>query len=185
MAERQGRHMVQLVDDLRDLGAVARGEVQLEPRRVDLRAVAQEAVQNCHTALLQKGHTLAVQTLPDPLWVEGDHTRLVQVAANLLSNAVKFTPPGGNITVRTDREDLQVRLVVADNGIGVEPGMQEEIFGLFVQGEHPWPTTGMGLGLHLVRRLVRLHGGTVTVESHGTGQGSVFVVRLPAAGLEP
>jgi signal transduction histidine kinase len=180
MAEQQGRHMVKLLDDLRDVAAVVRGDLQLSKERVDLRAVVGEAVEQCRRMLEERRLVLTVQTPAQALWLTGDHTRLVQVATNLLSNAVKFTDSGGSVAVRTDREEDQLRLLVADSGVGIDPGRQGEIFGLFVQGDQPTGRPGTGIGLNLVSRLVHLHGGTVSVESEGRGKGTLFVVRLPA-----
>lgn len=180
IAEQQIRHMVKLIDDVKDQGAVTRTDIQLQKARLDLRAVVDEAVTNCRVEVEKKRHFLTVQTPREPLWVDGDHTRLVQVAVNLLSNAAKFTDPGGQITLRADRVGEAVRLTVADNGRGIDPELEDQIFGLFVRGERTG-AEGSGLGLNLVSRLVHLHGGDVSVESDGPGQGSVFTVRLPAA----
>jgi CheY-like chemotaxis protein len=128
--------------------------------------------------------TLAVETAP--VRVEGDPVRLEQVISNLLHNAIKYTPPGGRIAVRVGQEGKEAVVRVRDDGVGIPPEMLPHIFDLFTQVESSLPRSqgGLGLGLPLVRSLVELHGGRVTVESEGPSRGSEFVVRLPLARAE-
>ena len=115
------------------------------------------------------------------MWLQADKTRVAQVVSNLLNNAAKYTPPGGKITL-TARADVDVvTIVVSDNGIGVPADMQSQIFEIFtqVQTEDERPQAGLGIGLALVKQLVELHGGSVTVASEGAGKGSTFAVQLP------
>ena len=119
--------------------------------------------------------------MPDePLWVEADRMRLVQILTNLLNNSAKYTKPGGHIWL-TVSKDEQVLIRVRDTGIGIPKEMLRHVFELFTQGD--WSVDGsqggMGIGLALVRRLVELHGGSITASSPGLGEGSEFVVRLP------
>jgi CheY-like chemotaxis protein len=126
-------------------------------------------------------------TLPDePLWVEGDSTRLVQVFVNLVNNAVKYTPEGGQISVTAERMDDTAVVKVRDNGIGIPPEMLSRIFGLFTQIDlsSDREAEGLGIGLALVRRLIELHGGSITAQSDGRQRGSVFSVMLPLARVE-
>jgi two-component system CheB/CheR fusion protein len=113
--------------------------------------------------------------------VEGDRTRLQQVTDNLLQNALKYTPAGGRIDVETAIEQERAVLRVRDSGIGLAPDMLPRMFRLFsqVHASNSRPPTGLGIGLAVVRRLVELHGGTVTVASAGLGKGAVFTVQLP------
>jgi CheY-like chemotaxis protein/anti-sigma regulatory factor (Ser/Thr protein kinase) len=117
----------------------------------------------------------------DPIWLDADLTRLAQVISNLLNNAAKYTPAGGHIrlTVRTEEDDIII--AVADNGIGIAPEMQGNVFQLFAQVDSRPDRAhgGLGVGLALVRQLVDMHGGTVKAESEGFGKGSVFTIRLP------
>jgi CheY-like chemotaxis protein/anti-sigma regulatory factor (Ser/Thr protein kinase) len=107
--------------------------------------------------------------------------RLDQIVCNLLINAVKYTPPGGTIRVITVRVGDESRVLVTDDGAGMSPDLAERAFDLFVQGERDLDRSqgGLGIGLTLVKRLVELHGGTVTAQSEGPGAGSAFVIRLP------
>src|SRR5262249_30862971 len=133
------------------------------------------------------GHSLVV-TLPDePVWLEADPTRLGQVVANLLSNAAKYTKPGGRVEVSVACEGPLAVLRVRDTGVGIPPEMLARIFELFTQVGASLHRSegGLGIGLTLVRRLVELHGGSVSAFSAGVGQGSEFVVRLPVAEAPP
>ena len=140
-----------------------------------------EALEQLQEPLRQKGHTLESSLLTAPAWVMGDRKRLVQVVGNLLHNAVKFTPAGGKLRVALELDPSRLRIVVADNGIGMLPEELDRAFEMFVQGERTPDRTqgGLGIGLALVRSLVQLHGGSVRVESPGQGLGSTFIVTLP------
>jgi len=178
---RQVAHMRHLVDDLLDVSRVTRGLVTIASRPLDLRRVVSEAVEQSRPLVEARRHQLAV-TLPEQaLTVDGDHTRLVQVAANLINNAAKYTHEGGRISVTLDTHDGQARLTVHDNGTGIGPELLPVVFDLFTQGSRTLDRAqgGLGLGLALVRKLVELHGGQVTAESPGLGQGSTFTVTLP------
>ena len=180
---RQARHMSGLVDDLLDVSRVTRGLVALSKARIDIGDVVAEALEQAQEPARQKGHRIDTVTLamPAPVYVMGDRKRLVQVVGNLLHNAIKFTPGGGTIKVALEADDGLVRIVVADNGIGMLPDELERAFEMFVQGERTPERAqgGLGIGLALVRSLVLLHGGSVTVDSPGPGQGSTFTVTLP------
>jgi CheY-like chemotaxis protein/anti-sigma regulatory factor (Ser/Thr protein kinase) len=111
--------------------------------------------------------------------VDGDQSRLQQIAWNLLSNAVKFTPKGGTVIVSVERAGSRVALRVQDTGEGIAPDFLDHVFEPFRQGPSTSVRTGLGLGLAIVRQLVELHGGSITAESAGKGQGSVFIVTFP------
>ncbi len=181
MIERQSRHLTRLVDDLLDLLAGDGGEDRApaaghrpQPHR---RAVAGVAPQRREDA----GRRAAFSPGSGPFLVDGDPIRLEQIVVNLLTNAVKYTLPGGRADVVVDGDGGQVRLQVKDTGVGIDAERISSIFGLFMQAENAIGRAqgGMGIGLSLVRSLVELHGGAVTVESGGIGQGSEFTVRLP------
>src|SRR5205814_2874809 len=131
--------------------------------------------------------TIKVQTVLDPSagLVVGDPDRLRQIAWNLVSNAIKFTPRGGKVSVRVERDDGSVRLVVEDTGEGIAPDLLPHVFERFRQGDssNTRPHGGLGLGLAVVRHLVELHGGVVEALSEGIGRGATFAVHLPA--LDP
>lgn len=124
---------------------------------------------------------LTVEVDREPLWIYGDSSRLQQIQANLLSNAAKYTPSGGHVLFQARREDGAAVVRVKDDGVGIPKEMCETIFELFVQARRTLDRSsgGLGVGLTLVKSLVAMHGGMVTVRSDGEGQGSEFVVRLP------
>ena len=179
---RQTTHMVRLVEDLLDVSRVSRGEVSLRREAVDLQTVFSRAVEMGLALVESRKHHLEVAPFPEPLWVNGDPTRLVQVVSNLLTNAAKYTPEGGNIWLSVAREKGVATIRIRDNGVGIRKEMLSRVFDLFTQIESAEGSRigGLGIGLTLVRRLVELHGGTVHVTSEGPGLGSEFVVRLPA-----
>src|SRR5262249_5576316 len=116
-----------------------------------------------------------------PVWIEGDAVRIEQIVSNIIGNAVKYTPSGGRVAVSLAVEANEAVLRVADNGFGIAPELLPRNFDLFVPGERTRDRAqgGLGIGLTLVHRLVRLHNGTVSVDSEGPDCGSVFTVRLP------
>ena len=182
--DRQTRHLTFLVNDLLDMSKLATGKARLDRRDTDLAALVKEVVETMQDAGRLADHPLQTRLLPAPL--QGDPERLVQVVRNLLDNAVKYTPPGGAIRVEVGAEDGAAYLRVRDAGIGIDPAFREQLFEPFVQGDQDLARAdgGLGLGLAIVRRIVELHGGTVSAHSEGVGRGSEFVVRLPAAVAE-
>jgi CheY-like chemotaxis protein/anti-sigma regulatory factor (Ser/Thr protein kinase) len=150
----------------------------LASQPVNLGAIVRRVQETLALTGEAKDHEVRLE--PGDVWVDGDAVRIEQVVTNLLTNAVKYTPPGGRILVSVRREDDTALLQVQDSGVGISPTLLPRVFDLFVQGERPLhrPAGGLGIGLTLVRRLVELHGGTVSAES--SGEGSRFTVRLPA-----
>ena len=183
LIDRQVRHLVHLVDDLLDITRVSQNKVHLQRQRVDLVRVAREAIDDNRPNLEARGVSLEVRMAPEPLPADVDAVRIAQVIGNLLSNAAKFTPSGGSAGVSLEARDGAALLTVTDTGSGIEAAVMPHLFEPFVQGERTldWAGGGLGLGLALVRALVKLHGGEVTAESAGAGQGATFVVRLPLA----
>lgn len=180
--QRQVAHMVRLVDDLLDVSRITRGKVQLQKESVDLAAAVEHAVESTRSFMEERGHRLSVTLPPEPVRLEADPARLEQILANLLNNAAKYTEPGGSIAVAAAREGEQAVVRVRDTGIGIRPEVLPRIFDLFQQADRvPGASPdGLGIGLTLVRRLAELHGGSVEAYSAGPGQGSEFIVRLPA-----
>ena len=178
--ERQGRHLVRLVDDLLDVSRITRGKVTLKRAALDLAAVIAKAVETTSTLVQRRRHTLRVDVSPD-LLVSGDEGRLTQVFTNLLGNAAKYTPAGGHIELAAARRGRDAVITVRDDGAGIAPDLLPFVFDPFVQGERAIDRTdgGLGLGLALVRSLVELHGGRVSAHSAGKGLGSSFEVVLP------
>jgi PAS domain S-box-containing protein len=181
--ERQLTHMVRLVDDLLDVSRVGRGKLELRAEPLPLARVIEHALEASQPAVEAAGHALSVELPPQPVHLHGDLTRLAQVISNLVNNAAKYTQGGGQIRLTGSVEAGQVVVQVRDNGNGISAEMLPHVFDLFVQGDRSsrTPQTGLGIGLWLVRRLVELHGGTITAQSPGPGQGSTFTVRLPLA----
>jgi len=178
---RQVGHMTELVDDLIDVSRVTRGLVELQRKPVDLRSVVAAALEQVQVLAESRGHSLSADVTSEPVWVPGDHARLIQVLVNLLTNAAKYTPFGGRIELTVETDTHQVRIEVRDNGIGIEPALLPHVFELFTQAERTPDRSqgGLGIGLALVRTIVELHGGEVRARSAGHGQGSTFTVRLP------
>jgi PAS domain S-box-containing protein len=181
--ERQLGHLVRLVDDLLDVSRVMRGKIELRKERIDLIGIVAHALETAQPTIDSQGHQLELTLPGQPLEVEADAMRLAQVISNLLSNAAKYTPRGGRIWLCAERENGHAVLRVRDNGLGIAPEMLGRVFDLFVQVDNSVARAqgGLGIGLTLVRSLLEMHGGHVTVRSDGLGQGSEFTVRLPLA----
>src|SRR5262249_11675767 len=179
--ERQTEQLKRLVDDLLDVSRITLGKIHLRLETVDLEAVIAGAVETSTPLITARRHRLDI-TLPDPpVLVRGDLSRLTQVVANLLNNAAKYQNEDGRIEVRVRRDGNDAILAVKDFGIGLPASMLSEIFELFAQGERAPDRAqgGLGIGLSLVRKLVELHGGSVSATSAGVGSGSEVAVRLP------
>ncbi len=183
LIDRQVTHLVRLVDDLLDATRIARGKVLLRTERCDLSHIVRQAADDYRPLFAAAGLSLEVDVPPDPIWVDGDPTRLTQVLNNLLNNARKFTDHGGHATVglAADADGQGATLRVRDTGIGIEPQMLSSIFDVFFQADRSLERIrgGLGLGLSLVKGLIELHGGQVLATSAGPGHGAEFVVRLP------
>ncbi len=181
--ERQTRHLKNLVDDLLDISRITAGKIILHRAEANLA----EAAGNCVAAMRARAnaHRLTIRFERSDVWVNGDPDRLEQVVSNLLSNAIKYTPAGGSIEVFVGRERGDALLRVRDTGKGIAPEMLTRIFDLFTQADVTLDRAegGLGVGLTLVRKLVELHDGSVEAHSDGRGDGSEFVVRIPA--IEP
>jgi PAS domain S-box-containing protein len=187
---RQAKHMKRLLDDLLDVSRVSQGKIQLQKQRLDLRSVLREAVEVGHPMMTEKRHELSITMAPQPMELEADPTRLLQVFDNLLNNAAKYTDPGGHIAIVAAVRDGEAVVTIRDDGVGMTPDLLARAFDLFVQGTRSLDRTqgGLGIGLTLVQTLVRIHGGAVQAFSEGPGRGTELVVRLPLAppsGLAP
>lgn len=178
---RQITHLTRLVDDLLDASRVSRGRIQLQRETLLLAEVLHDALEETRKLLEQRRHTVSVRGVEEPLAISGDRVRLMQVFANLLNNAAKYTDPGGKIALEVVRDGPNVHVRLRDTGIGIAPDMLSRVFELFTQAQDSLHRAqgGLGIGLTLVRMLVELHGGRVSVESGGLGRGSIFTVTLP------
>lgn len=182
---RQVNHMTALIDDLLDVSRVSRGLVTLDLKTLDARQIFALAVEQVRPLIDSRQHRLTVQTPPETANIHADEKRLIQVVTNLLNNAAKYTPEGGSIALVLDVNSEHVNISVIDNGIGIEQRVIAKIFDLFVQAERTSDRAqgGLGIGLALVKNLVRLHRGTVSAHSDGHGRGSKFTVTFPRADM--
>ena len=179
--ERAGWTQSRLIEDLLDISRIVAGRLELSLRAALLPPLVESAIDSLRPAADAK--RLRVQTTIDPAIgpLSIDPDRMRQIVWNLLSNAIKFTPNGGTIRVRLDRDARAFVLVVEDSGVGFDPSVAAHLFERFRQGDSSStrPYGGLGLGLGIVRHLVELHGGTVAASSPGPDAGSRFVVRIP------
>jgi PAS domain S-box-containing protein len=181
MMERQLTQMVHLVDDLLDIARITRGQIELQKEKVALKDVVASAVESNVPLIEASRHALTVD-IPDALpLLDLDPTRIAQVLSNFLNNAVKYTPSGGRIALSAKQDRDEVVISVTDTGIGIPAESLTSVFEMFSRVEQNMSRAqgGLGIGLSLVRQLVELHDGTVTVDSPGAGLGSTFTVRLP------
>jgi CheY-like chemotaxis protein/nitrogen-specific signal transduction histidine kinase len=185
--ERQVQHLVRLVDDLLDVSRVMRNRIQLRKERVDLATVLTRAVETAQPLIDGHGHQLSVSVPAPPVFVEGDPVRLAQVVGNLLLNAAKYTDQAGRIWLTGERFGGEAIIRVRDTGVGIDAELLPRIFDLFTQADRSLARSqgGLGIGLTVVKHLVQMHGGSVSAGSAGPGQGSEFVIRLPALPPEP
>jgi signal transduction histidine kinase len=182
--DRQVEHLVCLIDDLLDVSRITRGMITLQREPVPAGAIVARAIETTRPAIDAKRHELVLDLADDPLTVEGDRTRLVQIVGNILHNATKFMDPGGRIVLRVARQDGSAVFTVKDDGIGIPIDRIDRVFDLFTQVHGgDGAQGGLGIGLALVRRLVEMHGGTVAARSEGLGRGTEVRVSLPLAAV--
>jgi signal transduction histidine kinase/DNA-binding response OmpR family regulator len=181
--DRQVAQMTRLVEDLLDISRITRGAIELRRETLEVGAEVRNAVESCQGQLEVGGHNLVVNVPNEPLHVVADRVRLQQILENLILNACKYTEHGGRIEVSAEHAIAEAVIRVKDNGIGIPPDKLSQVWELFVQvDESPERIRkGLGIGLALVRDLVKRHGGSVEAHSEGLGKGSTFVVRLPRA----
>jgi PAS domain S-box-containing protein len=179
--ERQIHQMVRLVDDLLDVARITTGKVEVRHDAVDLAVAIQDAVETSQPIFGDRGQAFTVAPPPQPVFVNGDRTRLAQVFANLLNNSAKYSEAGQPVSITFGREGDEAVVRVKDAGIGIHPEMLSRVFDMFRQADRTGGRSrgGLGIGLSLVRRIVELHGGTAHAHSDGEGRGSEFVVELP------
>jgi len=186
IAKRQVEQQARLLDDLLDLSRITRGKVQLRKVAVPLFQLVAEVAETKRAAFTARAQSLLVELPTDEVYVHADRVRLEQIVANLLDNACKYTPDRGRVRVEGQASAGEAVLRVIDSGRGVPPEMQEKIFDMFQQlPQEGTLASGLGIGLTVVRELLLRHGGSITVESSGEGQGSTFTVRLPILPTAP
>jgi signal transduction histidine kinase/ActR/RegA family two-component response regulator len=179
--ERQLAQMVRLIDDLLDVSRISSGKVVLQRTRIDLREIAEMAIEASQPFIAAGQHDFTAELPVEPIWVDGDASRLTQVVSNLLNNAAKYTNEGGILRLSLSSDETHAIVRVHDNGVGIPPEMLDEVFDMFTQVNRTLDRSqgGLGIGLSLVRRLTEMHDGSVVAESEGLGYGSTFTVRIP------
>jgi PAS domain S-box-containing protein len=180
---RQVGHLTHLVDDLLDVTRISSGKIQLEREPLDLGDLVRHAVEDHRPAFVTRGLELELAIPAGAVRIDGDRTRVAQVIDNLLQNASKFTQPGGRVTVSVEASEALGQAIarVRDTGAGIAPEMLPRLFEPFSQADTTLDRSkgGLGLGLALVKGLVEMHGGNVSVASEGLGRGAEFTIRLP------
>lgn len=181
LIERQIAHLDRLLEDLLDVSRIGRGKLTLRRKPVSLRCILESCVEDVEPYFDSREQHLDVH-LEDELWVNGDPARFYQIFSNLLRNASKYGTHGGKASLTARREDDTVVVTVWDDGVGIDSAQWEKIYDPFWQGDISLEKgrSGLGLGLYLVRSLVKMHGGTITGSSEGEGKGAEFEVRLHA-----
>jgi signal transduction histidine kinase/ActR/RegA family two-component response regulator len=179
--DRQTALMARLLDDLLDVGRIAGDKLELRTRHMDIGTLLTEAVEMNRPLVEEFGHDLTVAVPTEPMYLDADPARLSQVFGNLLNNAFRYTPSGGRIQVTAERLGNDAIVKVRDTGIGIPADRLSNIFDMFSQVDRSLERSqrGLGIGLHLVKRLVEMHGGLVTAKSDGLGKGSELIVKLP------
>ncbi len=185
--ERNARAQAQIIADILDMSSIIAGKMRLAPAPLDLATVIRDALESVRPAASVKGIEIRATYDSLPVQISGDQNRLQQVFWNILSNAVKFTPKGGSIDIRLARVESHVQVTIADSGMGIRAEFLPFVFDRFRQADASTTRRfgGLGLGLSIVKQLVELHGGTITVASAGEGRGSTFTMELPVRALRP
>jgi CheY-like chemotaxis protein len=183
---RQTTFMAHLLDDLLEITRISQGRLALQPRRVLLQDVIDQALETVRPLIDRHGHTLTIAAVTEPLHLDADAARLTQALVSLLSNAARFTSRGGEISLCVVGGEGMVTVTVRDSGPGMPSDQLDRVFDLFAPGDciAAAPGEGLGVGLWVTRQLVEMHGGTIKVRSDGPGKGSAFTIRLPLAARE-
>jgi len=187
IVQRQASHLSRLLDDLLDVARITQGRMVLQCRTESVVSLVADAVDAVRPAVDAARHVLEVHLPPESLQVHADATRVAQALLNLLNNAVKFTPDGGRIDVTVRRVGTHAEIAVQDTGIGISAEDRERIFGMFIQDHETLGRRqgGLGIGLALARKVIEMHGGSVTAQSPGHGRGSTFTIALPLREAPP
>ena len=178
---RQVSQMTRLVDDLMDVSRITRGKIRIHRKPVNLCEILGTAIETIQPLIDEKQHTLLLEKVTIPIWVDGDLIRLSQIFSNIINNAAKYTPSGGIIEVLITTFGGKVTITVKDNGEGIPTDKLETVFDMFsqVEGGLERSQGGLGIGLTLVKRLTEMHDGSVNVYSDGVGKGTKLEVTFP------
>lgn len=181
IVKRQSSHLSRMVDDLLDVSRITQGRINLQHEFVNLASVISQALESVEPLMRENRHKVFVAGGYAPAYVNGDHARLVQCVANILTNASKYTDPGGEIRIEMHSDGSQAVITITDNGVGIPAELLPQIFDLFVQSNRSLDRSqgGLGIGLSVVRRLIEMHGGSVSAASDGPGRGARFEIILP------
>lgn len=181
--DRQIRQMTRLIDDLMEISRITNGKMLLRTQRVLVSAMIEEAAEAALPLITAAKHSLRIHLPSQPVWIDVDSTRIVQVIGNLLNNSVKYSANGSDITLSAFIEGDDAVIQVTDTGLGIPADMLGQVFDMFAQVNNTLQRAqgGLGIGLALVKQIVQLHHGTVVAQSAGSGQGSTFSIRLPIA----
>jgi PAS domain S-box-containing protein len=179
---RQVKHLGRLIDDLLDVSRITRGKIDLRKEPLDLLPIVNSAIETVRSLMEERKHELTVSVSSGVTRLEADPLRLEQMLVNLLTNAAKYTESGGEIWLTARRQGENIVIKVKDTGIGITPELRPHLFDLFAQGDRSAARSegGLGIGLTLVKSLVEMHDGTITVESEGANKGSEFTLSMPA-----
>jgi CheY-like chemotaxis protein len=184
--DRQLAQITRLVDDLLDIGRLTTGKIKLHKEVLRAGEIVSRSVEAARPLIEARRHAFKIELPEQPVYVNADLTRISQILQNLLINAAKYTPDGGHIVLRVENAGGFTAISVSDDGRGIAAEDLDNIFNLFMQGDHGRPDeSGLGIGLTLARSLAELHGGRLDARSAGPGQGSTFTLRLPAAEKPP
>lgn len=181
MMDRQLSHMVRLIDDLLDVSRISKGKIELRREKVNLSDAIQTALEIAKPHIDEQNHSLTLNLNVNDIWLNGDLTRLGQIIGNILNNAARYTPAGGHIVLSGHQDGDNAVITVTDNGVGIPPEMQSQIFGLFTQVDRKVEKAqgGLGIGLALSKSLIEMHGGEIRVASEGQNKGSTFTICIP------
>jgi PAS domain S-box-containing protein len=181
LMRRQTEHMTRIVDDLLEVSRITQGRIALQLEPILVGTAVYHAVEAIAASVEARGQPMHVDVADATAWVRGDATRISQILVNILNNASKYTPHGGRIAISAQADEDWVSIVTTDTGTGISADLLPKVFELFAQGERTLDRSngGLGIGLSLVKKLVELHDGTITVESEGPGCGTTVTVRLP------
>ncbi|WP_414830454.1 ATP-binding protein [Alteromonas sp. H39] len=186
LVERQVTQMVRLVDDLMDVSRITRGKIRLSQSPLDICDAIRDAIESVQPMIDENNHILTVRYPGNDAWVDGDFVRLAQVFTNIINNAAKYTPRGGQIEIKVHTTTSSVTVDITDSGVGIPKDKINDIFDMFsqIEGVLERSQGGLGIGLTLVKRLVELHDGAVTVHSDGEGKGTCISVTFPRVEAE-
>jgi signal transduction histidine kinase/CheY-like chemotaxis protein len=181
LMDQQVEHIVRLVDDLLDVSRIAQGKVDLRKETVELHRLIVQAVELVQPIIESQRDLLHLSLPPEPVWIQADRVRMIQVFSNLLNNAVKYMQPEGSIHLTMRRDGNFVEVLIRDSGIGIAAEELPHVFDPFSQAQRARDRSqgGLGIGLSLVRGIMQMHGGEVTAHSEGPDRGSEFCVRMP------